>query len=74
LTAKEIHMADSICPLLGSGSVDMNALHDAAKRGSDLDVALAAATTRVEPGDPQPEQAAPAPTPTPPAPSDDAQA
>ena len=48
-------MAEVICPPLGTGSVDMNALHDAAKKmektskGGDLTEALAAATTVVEP-------------------------
>lgn len=41
-------MADSVCPPLGTGSVDMNALNDAARKNKDLDAALAAATTRVE--------------------------
>ena len=42
-------MAEETCPPLGTGSVDMNALHDAAHRGADLDKAIEAATTRVEP-------------------------
>jgi len=41
-------MADSVCPPLGTGSVDMNALSDAARKNKDLDAALVAATTRVE--------------------------
>jgi hypothetical protein len=41
--------ADQSCPPLGTGSVDMNALHDAAIKGEDLDKALEDATTRVEP-------------------------
>ncbi|MCW1985595.1 UNVERIFIED_ORG: hypothetical protein M2348_001327 [Sphingomonas sp. R1F5B] len=54
-------MADSVCPPLGTGSVDMNALSDAARKNKDLDVALAAATTRVEApasAEPDPEPAA----------------
>ena len=59
-------MAEVICPPLGTGSVDMNALHDAAKKlektskGGDLTDALAAATTLVEPpaDAPTPEPAA----------------
>lgn len=61
-------MAEVICPPLGTGSIDMNALHDAAKKlektskGGDLTEALAAATTVVEPPADAPEPAAePAP-------------
>ncbi|PTR08678.1 MULTISPECIES: hypothetical protein [unclassified Novosphingobium] len=55
-------MADSVCPPLGTGSVDMNALSDAARKNKDLDAALAAATTRVEaPAQADPESD-PAPT------------
>lgn len=61
-------MAEVICPPLGTGSVDMNALHDAAKKlerggkGGDLTEAMAAATTVVEA---PPEDAAPAADPSP---------
>lgn len=49
---------ESVCPPLGTGSVDLNALHQAAMKKQDLEVALAEATTRVEP---EPEAAIPAP-------------
>lgn len=48
-------MAEVTCPPLGTGSIDMNALHDAAVKlekrgkGGDLTDALEAATTVVEP-------------------------
>lgn len=51
-------MAELICPPLGSGSIDMNALHDAAKalekKGAKADpdefaTAIEAATTKVLP-------------------------
>lgn len=38
-------MADQVCPPLGTGSVDLNELHKAAKAGDDLEQALASATT-----------------------------
>ncbi len=42
-------MAELSCPPLGTGSVDLNALHDAAKKNKPIDDALLAkATTRVE--------------------------
>lgn len=45
-------MAELTCPPLGTGSVDMSALHEAAKKlektGGDLTKAVEAATTRVE--------------------------
>lgn len=37
-------MANQICPPLGTGSVDFDALHVAAKHGHDLTEALKAAT------------------------------
>lgn len=42
-------MTDKVCPPLGTGSVDFNALNDAAAAGDDLKEALAAATTGGEP-------------------------
>jgi hypothetical protein len=42
-------MAEQTCPPLGTGSVDMSAVHDAAKAGKPLDEAIAEATTRVAP-------------------------
>ena len=42
-------MADQSCPPLGTGSVDFNALHEAAAEGRDLSEALVAATTGAEP-------------------------
>lgn len=53
---------ESVCPPLGTGSVDLNALHQAAMKKQDLEVALVEATTRVEP-EPvsEPEQPAPEP-------------
>lgn len=42
-------MAEQICPPLGTGSVDMNALHEAARKNRPLDAALESATTRVLP-------------------------
>ena len=58
-------MAELTCPPLGTGSVDLNALSDAAKKAKtadDLAAAVAKATTRAEaPADPaEPAQAAPA--------------
>lgn len=57
-------MAELTCPPLGTGSVDFNALNDAAKKAKtdeDLAAALEKATIRVEP-EPEP---APAPAPAP---------
>lgn len=54
-------MADTTCPPLGTGSVDFNALHQAAVAGEDLGAALAQATTRPEPNpepEPEPESSA----------------
>lgn len=52
-------MADQVCPPLGTGSVDFNALHSAAAKGGDLAAAIEAATTAEEvAADPEP---APAP-------------
>lgn len=45
-------MTGLTCPPLGTGSVDMNALHEAAKKAKTQDDLIAAAekaTTRVEP-------------------------
>ena len=58
-------MAELTCPPLGTGSVDINALHDSAKKAKtaeDLAEAVAKATQRAEaPADPAPEtKAAPA--------------
>lgn len=53
---------ESVCPPLGTGSVDFNALHDAAKKKMDLSAALQDATTRV-----LAEAEAPPPAPTAPA-------
>lgn len=52
---------ETVCPPLGTGSVDFNALHDAAKKGQDLEAALEKATTRALPAEPEPEAAPPAP-------------
>lgn len=41
-------MASKACPPLGIGSVDMNALHDAAMKGHDLARSAEKATTRPE--------------------------
>lgn len=41
---------DNVCPPLGTGSVDFNALHAAAMKGGDLIVAIEDATTRALPG------------------------
>lgn len=60
-------MAEQVCPPLGTGSVDMNALHEAAKKNKDLAVALEAATTRVLPTQGVAEAAPPAPAPEAPA-------
>lgn len=49
---------ESVCPPLGTGSVDLNVLHQAAMKNKDLEQALVEATTRVEP---EPEPAPPAP-------------
>lgn len=38
-------MADEVCPPFGTGSVDFNAVHKAALKGSDLTDAIAKATT-----------------------------
>lgn len=38
-------MAEQVCPPLGTGSVDFNALHDALDKGKDPVKALADATT-----------------------------
>lgn len=59
-------MAELSCPPLGTGSVDLNALHDVAKKNRPItDQVLAKATERVEPpADPAPEPA--------PAPADEA--
>lgn len=60
-------MAELTCPALGTGSVDMNALSEAAKKAKstdDLLVAIAKATTVVAPPE---EPAAPAPAPVAPA-------
>jgi len=46
-------MASKACPPLGTGSVDMNALHEAAMKGNDLARALEKATTRPEPSKPE---------------------
>ena len=41
-------MAELVCPPLGSGSVDMNALHEAAKKNKPIDdKVIEAATTKV---------------------------
>lgn len=60
-------MADeAVCPPFGTGSVDFNAVHDAARKGKDLVAAIEAATTRVAPAEaeaPAPEPASPAPAP-----------
>lgn len=53
-------MAESVCPPLGTGSVDLNALHDAARKSKDLTAALAAATTRAEALEEAPPAAEPA--------------
>ena len=52
-------MAELSCPPLGTGSVDLNALHEAAKKNKPIDQAvLAKATTRVEaPAEPTQEPA-----------------
>lgn len=43
-------MAELSCPPLGTGSVDLNALHDAAKQNKPItEAVLDNATTRVEP-------------------------
>lgn len=42
-------MTDPVCPPLGTGSVDFNALHDAATNGENLVEAIAQATTKEEP-------------------------
>lgn len=47
------------CPPLGTGSVDMHALNEAARRGEDLNEALEKARTRAMPPEPEPESAAP---------------
>ncbi|MFC4255385.1 hypothetical protein GRI97_08100 [Altererythrobacter xixiisoli] len=39
-------MADATCPPLGTGSVDLHALHNAARDGADLAKALDDATER----------------------------
>lgn len=58
-------MAELTCPPLGTGSVDLNALHDAAKKAKtpeDLAAAADKATVRVEPpADPAPQPAVEAP-------------
>lgn len=59
-------MPDTTCPPLGTGSVDLHALHEAAVAGAaDLPAAVAAATTRdvAEPGAEAPLLAVPAPLP-----------
>lgn len=38
-------MTDEVCPPLGTGSVDFNAIHEAAKNGKPLAEAIAKATT-----------------------------
>lgn len=38
-------MPDQVCPPLGTGSVDFNAVHEAAKNGDDLVIAIQEATT-----------------------------
>lgn len=40
-------MAEQVCPPMKTGSVDFNALHDAARKNKPLDEALDAATTTV---------------------------
>lgn len=55
-------MAELTCPPLGTGSVDLNALHDAARKAKtndDLVVAVEKATTAVPP----PAEPEPAPAP-----------
>lgn len=55
-------MAELVCPPLGTGSVDLCALHEVAKKNKPIDEAvLAKATTRVEaPADAEPSDPAPA--------------
>lgn len=56
-------MAELVCPPLGTGSVDLCALHDVAKKNKPIDdAALAKATTRVEEPADTAELPAPAPT------------
>lgn len=55
-------MADLVCPPFGTGSIDFNAVHDAAKKAKtndDLVVAIEKATTLAV------EEPTPAPAPTP---------
>lgn len=60
-------MAELVCPPLGTGSVDMNALHDVAKKNKPIDdTVIASATTKVAA-----DEAAPTPD-TPPAPAEPA--
>lgn len=49
-------MPELVCPPLGTGSVDLCALHDLAKKNKPIDdEALSKATTRVEAPAPAPE-------------------
>lgn len=57
-------MAELVCPPLGTGSVDLSALHEVAKKNKPIDeAALAKATTRVEAPAEEAETSEPAPAP-----------
>ena len=55
-------MADEVCPPFGTGSVDFNAVHQAAMKGKNLEDAIAKATTG---GPPLADAPAAAPEPAP---------